>query len=164
MAVKPFTFSDGTCIPQGDIVVGFTTPVHRNPDIYPNPDRFLGFRFADLREQSKQEEVKNQMVATSLRDFLGFSHGKHGWYVLRSILIPPVSLTMRSVSPGRFFAANELKVLLGMLILDYDLRWADPSVPPGWMPKPLRLGMHCVPNPKAEILIRRRGEKCELDH
>lgn len=76
--MKAFTFSDGTTIPPGIVVTALTLPMHRNPEVYPNPEDFIGFRFAEKRENSKEEEVKNQMVATS-KDYLAFGHGKHAW-------------------------------------------------------------------------------------
>lgn len=77
--LKEFTFSDGTRVPKGAFVSALATPRHLDDNVYPEASTFNGFRFSDTREE-EGEELKNQMVATSL-DYLSFGHGRHAWYV-----------------------------------------------------------------------------------
>jgi hypothetical protein len=77
--------------------------------------------------------TKYQMVNTA-PDYVSFGHGKHAWYVavchkpyLASVLM------CGSCSPGRFFAAAELKTMLCHLLLNYDVKFEDkPAVEVWW--------------------------------
>jgi len=77
MAVRDFTFSDGTFIPKGTLIAAIARPVHLDGDIYEDPLTFKPFRFAEGPEGAT-DAVKNQMVTTSLQH-LHFGHGKHAW-------------------------------------------------------------------------------------
>ena len=77
-AMKDFTFSDGTFIPEGTIVAVIHGPVNMDEDIYEDPLTFKPFRFAEACEGADLDGPKNQMVATSLKN-LTFGHGKHAW-------------------------------------------------------------------------------------
>jgi cytochrome P450 family 135 len=46
---KPFAFDDGVDLEPGRTVMPFTYAVHRRPDLYPHPDRFLPERFLGKR-------------------------------------------------------------------------------------------------------------------
>jgi cytochrome P450 len=81
LALKDFTFSDGTRVPEGALVSAVSPPRHLDDEVYPDAKTFKGFRFSDMRDE-EGEGAKNQMVATSL-DFLTFGHGKHAWCVKR---------------------------------------------------------------------------------
>ena len=80
VAVRDFTFSDGTFIPKGTHISAIARPVHLDENIYEDPLVFKPFRFAEAREgaDDAREAVKNQMVTTSLQHLL-FGHGKHAW-------------------------------------------------------------------------------------
>lgn len=58
-----------------------------------------------------------------------------------------------SDSPGRFFAANELKALLTHVVMNYDVRFPD-----GVQGRPANIvsGSNVVPNPTAKVMFRRR--------
>ncbi len=95
------------------MIYAASDPVHLDSAIYPNADQFGGFRFERLTDQDsddKDVDLRYQLVATSA-DYLAWGHGKHA-------------------CPGRFFAAAELKMILGYLILNYDLRFEQPGVRP----------------------------------
>jgi cytochrome P450 len=47
--VEPFAFDDGVQLEPGRIIMPFTYAVHRRPDLYPEPDRFLPERFVGHR-------------------------------------------------------------------------------------------------------------------
>jgi hypothetical protein len=89
----------------------------------------------------------NLLVKTSSK-FLGFSHGKQSWYVFPSnLLFKLFSQTLGdadrlSHSPGRFFAANQLKLILAHIAMLYEIepiaerpvnKWFVGSIaPPMW--------------------------------
>lgn len=55
-------------------------------------------------------------------------------------------------SPGRFFAANELKAMLAHLVLNYDVKLENEGVrPPNFW-----FISSCSPNLTAEVLFRKR--------
>ncbi|PAV15330.1 cytochrome P450 [Pyrrhoderma noxium] len=100
--VTDYKMSDGTFLPKGTMLSVNPAAAHRNDEMYDRPDEFRPFRFAELRDSSKGESTRNQMVATS-SEFLAFGHGRHA-------------------CPGRFFAANELKAMLAYIVLNYDVK------------------------------------------
>ncbi|KIJ41503.1 hypothetical protein M422DRAFT_780281 [Sphaerobolus stellatus SS14] len=133
MALKEFIFSDGTRIPKGTIMSAASAIPHLNDEVYPDPKTFDPFRFAKIREKEGQG-TSNQFVATN-NDYLAFGHGKHA-------------------CPGRFFAANELKLMMAHIISTYDIKLEQDGVKPPnqWF------GLSCMPNPRGSILFRRRRD------
>ena len=74
--------------------------------MYPDADEFDGFRFYKLRQSGNHSELsRSQFVSSNERDWL-FGYGKHA-------------------CPGRFFAANEVKIILARLLLNYDISMPD---------------------------------------
>jgi len=55
-------------------------------------------------------------------------------------------------SPGRFFAVNEMKLMLAFMVLRYDIRTKD-----GKRPEDTEIGLFLVLDMKAEILFKRRN-------
>ena len=72
-----------------------------NPPSYLPPSEFDGFRFSNLRSLPGKEN-KHQFVSTA-PDSLTFGHGNHA-------------------CPGRFFASNEIKIILIEVLRRYDFR------------------------------------------
>ena len=61
-------------------------------------------------------------------------------------------LTEQFVSPGRFFAAGELKFMLAHVVVAYDVKLEDNSThPPSW-----HIGTFIVTNPRAKVMFRNR--------
>lgn len=89
--------------------------------------------------RSTEEERSAHFVSTSEKHF-GFGHGSHA-------------------CPGRFFAANEVKIALAHLLLKYD--WKLPEGADD--PQPSSFSMIFVADPNAVLLIRRRKEEIDLD-
>lgn len=58
----------------------------------------------------------------------------------------------RCTSPGRFFAAHELKMMMAHLVLTYDLKLENPGV----RPKDTWFGTSRIPNADAEVMFRKR--------
>ncbi|KAK0615418.1 Cytochrome P450 monooxygenase pyr3 [Lasiodiplodia hormozganensis] len=101
---RPVTLSDGTFLPKG-CITAFPTLVMHDPEMYgPDPLKFDGRRYLRMRQQPGQEN-KGQFVTTSA-DHFGFGHGKFA-------------------CPGRFMAANVLKIMIVHLLLRYDWKLAE---------------------------------------
>ncbi|KAI0518117.1 cytochrome P450 monooxygenase [Xylaria bambusicola] len=126
---EDITLADGTLIKKGSRI---HIDTHRmvDPEVYENPEEWKGSRFLDLRSQPGKEHVA-QLVTTSV-DHIGFGHGKHA-------------------CPGRFFAANELKIALCHLLLKYDWKLA-----PGTPTDDVNMGFSQRVNPFTKVLCRRR--------
>ncbi|KAH6956090.1 cytochrome P450 monooxygenase [Fusarium avenaceum] len=107
-----------------------------DPRIYENPDSYDPYRFYNMRSEDGKEHMA-QLVSTS-SDHLGFGHGQHA-------------------CPGRFFAANEIKVVLCHILVKYDWKLA-----PDTDTKPDTRGMIAKSSPATKILIRRRAST-EID-
>ncbi|KAI0535120.1 cytochrome P450 [Xylaria digitata] len=128
--------SDGTVIPKGTkCAVANTTRLDGN--LYEDPQKFDGYRFLKMRSDPGNENSA-QFVATGVNS-LGFGHGTHA-------------------CPGRFFAANEVKIALCHLILKYDLELAE-----GAKSNVTWHGFALDYNRDARIRVRRRNEEIDID-
>ncbi|GIJ83279.1 hypothetical protein Asppvi_002098 [Aspergillus pseudoviridinutans] len=129
VATADVKLSDGTTI-RKDSMVAVSARGQRDPAVYKDPDHWDGYRFYNMRQTAGHECVA-QLVSTS-PDHLGFGHGQHA-------------------CPGRFFAANEVKIFLCHFLLKYDFKLAE-----GSMPRPRCSGFHINCDPVAKISLRRR--------
>ena len=93
-------------IPKGGRV-SVSSLLHYDPEVYKNPLEYDIHRFADMRDSDSDSQC--HLVSTGPAS-LGFGHGSHA-------------------CPGRFFAANELKIALSHLLVkyDWDIDTADAS-------------------------------------
>ena len=55
-------------------------------------------------------------------------------------------------SPGRFFAANELKAMLAHIVLEYDVKFVEGK----GLPEPRYIGVSCVPA-DVDLMFRKRA-------
>ena len=55
-------------------------------------------------------------------------------------------------SPGRFFAANEIKVMMAHIIMNYDIKFENEGVRPAnkWF------GLSLAPDPTVKVFFRKR--------
>ena len=168
-ALKDFTFLDGTFIPKGTHIAAAHS-VHLDEKFYEDPLSFKPFRFVEAREgvNDASDAVNNQLTTTSLQ-YLLFGHGKHAWSVphIFEYLLLEVSSHLCGCfmewcvdfidSPGRFFAANELKCLMGYILLNYDIKWSNRDfLEGGYAPPNEVLGPTARPDENAIIMFRRR--------
>lgn len=138
MVKQNITLSDGEILPAGARIMVSDDKVN-DPTSFPEPAKFDVARFQRLREQPG-EENRHQFVTTT-SDHMGFGHGQHA-------------------CPGRFFASNEIKILLCFLLLRYDLRLAgDRSNPTHMMFENAQFS-----NPSLKVEIRRRREEIDLSN
>ncbi|KAI3531126.1 ent-kaurene oxidase [Colletotrichum filicis] len=105
IALKDTKLHNGTKIPKGTKLI-VSTSKSWDTDKYPNPEKFNSYRFLRMRKEQGLETA--QFVSTT-PNALGFGMGKHA-------------------CPGRFFAANELKIALSHILLKYDFKLA-PGAP-----------------------------------
>ncbi|KEY72636.1 hypothetical protein S7711_06270 [Stachybotrys chartarum IBT 7711] len=127
------TTPSGVHLPHGALVCAHSHPVFREPEIYSDALEFKPFRFAEKRHEEGVEYVKRarNAFATTSAEHLAFGHG-------------------RNACPGRFFAANELKLLLGHLLLNYDFAVETERPENKW------IVVNLIPPMKTTIKVKRR--------
>lgn len=135
LAEEDIKLSDGTIIPKGETIFVSGNRMW-DPTVYPDPMTFDPYRFLKLRE-TPGHETSAQLVSPSV-EHMAFGYGKHA-------------------CPGRFFAANEVKIALCHILLKYDFRLAE-----GCIPKVRKIGLGLNADPFATVSIRRREEELHL--
>jgi cytochrome P450 len=103
--------------------------------VHEDPDIFDGYRYYNMRRNGKAAGC--QLVNTSI-DHMGFGHGRHA-------------------CPGRFFAADESKIILSHLLLKYDWKMSSEQ-------KPVQriFGFFSSPDDTIKAAMKRRQEEVAL--
>ncbi|KAL8358943.1 hypothetical protein RB601_008178 [Gaeumannomyces tritici] len=135
-ATADIALEDGTKLYKGEYMAVDTIPL-RDSKVYANPDKFDVYRFYERRKLPGGEH-KAQLVSPN-PEHLTFGYGKY-------------------MCPGRFFAANEIKVALCHLLLKYDWKLAGTTTL-----EPIYFGTDPFVNPENKLLYRRRKEEIDLD-
>ena len=135
-ASKEIQLSDGKKIPKGASMI---VSLHemRDESIWPNAAMYDGYRFYKKRLEPGHEN-KHQLVMTS-KEHMGFGYGVHA-------------------CPGRFFASNEIKILLVHLLMKYDFKFEEEQ----GRPKSFELGTEIVCNPTVKMLFKAREPEIDL--
>ncbi|TVY15730.1 Cytochrome P450 monooxygenase tenB, partial [Lachnellula arida] len=104
---------DGTHIPYRTKIGIHAYPLHHDADFYPNPTEFDGLRFCKPptnKDGTSDNHPENMLgkengipLVTTSASFMGFSHGKHA-------------------CPGRYFASQQLKLVLAYIALNYHIK------------------------------------------
>ncbi|KAI0968028.1 cytochrome P450 [Xylaria arbuscula] len=134
---KSITLSDGIQLPKGAriaVVCDFA-----NPQVFSEPEKFDAARFMKKRAEPGQENSW-QFVTTSPAH-LTFGHGEHA-------------------CPGRFFASNEIKIIMCHLLMKYDWRFV-PDLPE---PEPRVFESSMSVRADTKIQARRRKPELDLDN
>ncbi|KAF5368299.1 hypothetical protein D9757_010524 [Collybiopsis confluens] len=145
--LKDFTFLNGLTVPAGATVAVPVWAIHHDNastssfhfilsfmtrnEYFPNAETFDGFRFSKMREE-EGESIKHQMV-TPTREYLLFGVGRHA-------------------CPGRFFAVNEVKAIIGHMLMEYDFKLE----PEGVMPNVKWFGGGGMQDEKTKVWFRKR--------
>lgn len=122
---RDLTMPDGVLIPKNSII---STPIYHmahDQALWSDEGTFEPMRFYDQGHESR--------FATPQMGVLGFGYG-------------------RFACPGRVFAAAQLKLIIGLLLLRYEL---GPVT--GDTERRLEIGESLAPNPAALFKYRRRG-------
>ncbi|RFU77513.1 ent-kaurene oxidase [Trichoderma arundinaceum] len=128
------TTPSGVHIPKGASICVPSYAVLQDSSIYEDAQTFKPFRFAEARNEEGLDYVQRarKAFATTSTDYLVFGHG-------------------RNACPGRFFAANELKLILAYLVMNYDIEQLSTR------PRNMWLGLNRIPSFRATIRIKRRN-------
>lgn len=130
---QPISLSDGTHLPAGTKLLAPQCGISQDERYFPGAQAFDALRFFRMRQRS--DDDANRFQFTSISDTnMNFGAGKHA-------------------CPGRFFAGNEIKMILAFFLLRFDMKLRDGEA----RPKAMMLMMSKTPDPNAEILFRRRS-------
>ena len=134
VALEDVSLSDGTNIRKNQVIA---VSSHRmwDPNVHEHPEVWDGYRFYKMRGIPGKENSA-QLISTGA-DHLGFGHGRHA-------------------CPGRFFAANEIKIMLIYLLMNYG--W---ELPEGAQPRARVFGTSVTSDPT--LMIKMRKRKPEID-
>jgi cytochrome P450 len=133
---KEITLSDGNFIPKNTFIA-IGPVLTKDPSTFPNPDKFDGGRFLRLRNTPGCGN-KHQFVTTS-PECIVFGHGYHA-------------------CPGRFFASNEIKILLAHMLMYYDWKLPDGQT----KVQHIMDGVIMRPNPLQTLLFKSRRPEVDL--
>ncbi|WZH43327.1 cytochrome P450 [Fusarium acuminatum] len=136
LALADITLPNGDVIKKGTRLVCDTTHMWGS-EYYKDATTFDGYRYLKMRQTPGQDKHAH-LVSTS-SDHLAFGHGLHA-------------------CPGRFFAANEIKIMLCHLLLKYDFKLED-----GVVPTPTTFGFKLMGDGKAKLLVRRREAELDME-
>ncbi|KAJ5545289.1 hypothetical protein N7461_007593 [Penicillium sp. DV-2018c] len=135
LAHRQVVLSDGTVIPKG-ANISISTKTLEDDSIYPNAATYDGYRFFRKRQQPGNEH-KHQFVTTTADHYV-FGHGIHA-------------------CPGRFFAANETKIMLLHLLLKYDFKFESDG-----RPQNIENGTESITDPRVQMSFRSRESEVDL--
>ncbi|KAJ5041685.1 uncharacterized protein L3040_005257 [Drepanopeziza brunnea f. sp. 'multigermtubi'] len=104
------TLPTGEHLPKGTKVGYHNYPIHHDADFYPDPMAFDPLRFCSRGEADEAADgklpaeaaKKNIPLVRTSSAFMAFSHGK-------------------DACPGRFFASQQLKLVVAYIALNYDI-------------------------------------------
>ncbi|VUC22501.1 unnamed protein product [Clonostachys rosea] len=119
-ALKPYTFSDGTQLGEGDWAVTPVFAIMRDSRHYPNPLEFSGFRFVDpaILEKTFIPLDAQGSMQPEPSNFDTLDHTYKIWGTGRMACMN---------SPGRVYASAALKVIIGEIIIKYKCKLLDPE-------------------------------------
>ncbi|KAM5449476.1 putative ent-kaurene monooxygenase [Microsporum audouinii] len=137
VVLSTLKLSDGTVLPAGTHFNIASDAMMRDPANLPSggdPDIFDGFRYERLRNDPVHPENANrfQFAMTDSKN-LHFGHGRYA-------------------CPGRFFASNEIKMVIAELLLRYEFKYPEGQ----GRPRTLSADENLYPDPSARVLMRRR--------
>ena len=134
---ESFVLSDGTALTKGEKICVTSTNL-QDPSNHENPGEWDPYRFVRMRDDPSKQNLAH-MVSTS-GDHNAFGHGQHA-------------------CPGRFFATNEIKIALLVILLKYDIGLCADQTS-----KVYEFGYSLASDPFAKLRFRRRESEIDLDN
>ncbi|KAI8953283.1 putative cytochrome P450 [Xylaria longipes] len=146
LITRDWTFSDGFKVPANTQIGVPTQAISMDPSIYPEPERFDGLRFYKLKKALERGSsdgkadvgaIGKLAFTSSNHESMNFGYGRHA-------------------CPGRWFAGNEIKMIMVYLLEHYEFHF--PGNKTGWENRPRSIGVETqyLPNHHAVVEMRRR--------
>ncbi|KAG9258510.1 cytochrome P450 [Emericellopsis atlantica] len=128
-----FATQSGIHIPKGNVIAVPGKNIARDDVFFAEAETYKPFRFVENTGKSETVPVKKAKAAaaTTTADYLPFGHGRHA-------------------CPGRFFAVAQMKLVLGYLIMNYDIEMLYKR------PADIYIGVAKLPPMASELRVRRR--------
>ncbi|QKD48406.2 cytochrome P450 [Fusarium oxysporum Fo47] len=130
-AIADMKLPDGTFVPKGTKLEINTCSIHKDHELYENPEQFDGLRFHKWRKAPGKE--KRYMYSSSGTDDLSWGFGRHA-------------------CPGRYLSAINIKLIMAELLMNYNIKLPDGLS----RPKNIEFEVLCSPEPDFEILLKDR--------
>jgi len=133
-AMVPFTLADGSQVPSGTHCAWPMTSINEDPDLIDDPAKFDPFRNYKKRQEMGENAGAEKLATTAAPEHLTFGYGVQQ-------------------CPGRFFAINEIKMIMNRLLTEYEFKMTDKM-----LKKRMHVGVeeYLVPNPLMRIMIRKK--------
>ncbi|KAI8648839.1 Ent-kaurene oxidase [Fusarium sp. Ph1] len=136
---QPLRLSDGTYLPAGTRVAVPSHAMLQDAAHVPGsapPTEFDAFRYSKVREGS--ESAQKYLFSMTDPSNMAFGYGKYA-------------------CPGRFYASNEMKLVLANLLLLYDFKLPEGT----GRPRNITIDSDMVPDPRARLYVRKRAPSRE---
>ncbi|KAF2787550.1 putative cytochrome P450 [Melanomma pulvis-pyrius CBS 109.77] len=133
--MQQICLSDGTILPQGTRIAFASAAIAMDPIINPSPEQFDGYRSLHKHQHDLEHGIKvnKHAMAVPDKERLVFGHGKQA-------------------CPGRFFAVNEMKMILARFLVGYEFKFPEGKE----RPRNFFLEEYIVPDPRAKLMMRNR--------
>lgn len=133
VALQQINLKDGTVIPKGAMIAWAGHQHANDPLINNDPDVFDPTRAYRKRYANDKAEFNKYVAGVNETSSLAFGYGNQA-------------------CPGRYFAVNELKLMLARLVAEYDF-----ALPPGAQrPKSFDIEENIILDKDAKIMMRAR--------
>lgn len=129
----PVTLSNGVTLPKNTYISMTHILINRDPEIYPEPMSFDALRFYNQRQAQGQGEQ---------HQFASLSSQNPSWGV------------GKFACPGRFWASAQIKLLLMVLLLEFDIGYPDGQTE---RPPNVVIGEKNQIKPTQKIVLKRRA-------
>ncbi|KAJ2977704.1 hypothetical protein NUW58_g7729 [Xylaria curta] len=105
VAMEPLTLKDGTYIPKGSRICWASQNHLNDPLVTSDPEKFDPMR-SYIKRHSSPDEINKHLAGQTSPDNMSFGYGK-------------------LACPGRYYAVNQVKLLVTRLITQYDFKFPD---------------------------------------
>ncbi|KAH0426614.1 cytochrome p450 [Colletotrichum camelliae] len=134
-----YTLPDGLKIPAHTTIGVPAHAISMDPEIFPEPETFKGFRFdettSNVSANSPNEKGKSSVAfAAAHPASMAFGYVRHA-------------------CPGRFFASAEIKAIMVYFLKNYDFKFPEGQTE---RPPSLIFETQNLPNPAGRIMFKRR--------
>ncbi|CVL00440.1 ent-kaurene oxidase [Fusarium proliferatum] len=136
---QSMTLSDGTNLPSGTRIAVPSHAMLQDSAHVPGPappTEFDGFRYSKIRSDSNY--AQKYLFSMTDSSNMAFGYGKYA-------------------CPGRFYASNEMKLTLAILLLQFEFKLPDGK----GRPRNITIDSDMIPDPRARLCVRKRSPRDE---